>query len=534
MTEKNTELPQKTPPTTQPEAPRPGASLPEAGGGSPAKASTSAQPGVSGPATAKTGASGSAPANPGDAAAPAGAAKAGAAKPAASGSASNGGTPPRNPSAPKKRGVAWVAFFIALLIAVILAIALWYQHRQFGSMTAQLQQEAGSSAAAARQAGQQAEQALAQVRHQADELVELRGSLEASRNQVDDLQRAFQLITDSGSELVLINDVDHLVTIAQQQLQLGGNVANAIISLETAQAQLARANRPGLASLQQAINGDLGKLRAASTIDVALLSSQLEEFGNLVSQAPLMVPDDAAPEPVEQASQNAQPATVDTAGSASDAGASWWQSAWHKASAWSRDTWSALGKDLGSFINVRRIDDESALLMSPDQASRFRENLRLRIMTAQLALMMRQPGIWESETDALLEAVERRYDPQSGQTRQALKLARQFADTPIDVRMPTVDNSLRAIEALRAERDQKAEGNAVGEDDAQGPNAAGAPEEAPEGSDASPDAQSGEEPGEEPAQMPDTQAPEDAPASAGPDGGVSQSVTTARFSLNQS
>ena len=80
--------------------------------------------------------------------------------------------------------------------------------------------------------------------------------------------------------MVLLNDIDHLVTIAQQQLLLGGNVANAIVSLETAQARLARANRPTLASLQQTINGDLDRLRASSTTDVASLSRQLEQLAD--------------------------------------------------------------------------------------------------------------------------------------------------------------------------------------------------------------------------------------------------------------
>jgi uroporphyrin-3 C-methyltransferase len=429
MTEKNTELPQKTPSATPSDASRPDVAPPEAGNqGKPAASAPSAAPsGASGSSASKPELSGSSASKPGptgssSASSGPGPAGSGAAKPAAAKAAppAGGAAGARSPSAPRKRGLGWPAFLIALLVAVILAIALWYQQRQFGMMTEQLQQAAGASSSEARQAGQQAEQALTQVRQQAEELRELRSALEESRNQADDLQRAFQLITDSGSELVLLNDVDHLVTIAQQQLQLGGNVANAIISLETAQAQLARANRPGLASLQQTINGDLGKLRAASTIDVALLSSQLEEFGNLVSQAPLMVPDAAAPTPAEPVARQASPAAVETAGRVADEDASWWRLTLNKAGEWSRDTWDALSKDLGSFINVRRIDDESALLMSPDQATRFRENLRLRIMTAQLALMMRQPGIWESETDALLEAVERRYDPQSAQTRQAL------------------------------------------------------------------------------------------------------------------
>src|SRR3546814_4724383 len=90
--------------------------------------------------------------------------------------------------------------------------------------------------------------------------------------------------------------------------------------------------------------------------------------------------------------------------------------------------------------------------MSPDQATRFRETLRLRVMTAQLALMMKQAKIWQAETDALVKSIETRFDQRSQQTRQALKIARQMADTAIDAKLPTVDNTLQALEALRAER----------------------------------------------------------------------------------
>src|SRR5690606_26047457 len=137
------------------------------------------------------------------------------------------------------------------------------------------------------------------------------------------------------SDLVLIDDVDRLLTIAQQQLQLGGNVANAIISLETAQAQLARANRPALASLLQTINGDLDRLRAASTIDIALLSTQLEELATLVSRAALLVPDDAHPETVaaaDAAAKSAAPARAP--GPVADPNAPWWERTLDQANAW--------------------------------------------------------------------------------------------------------------------------------------------------------------------------------------------------------
>ncbi|MYN11973.1 hypothetical protein GSY71_02240 [Pusillimonas sp. TS35] len=364
----------------------------------------------------------------------------------------------------RRGGLAGPALIVAVVVALVLAAALWYQQRRFEGIAAQLQQQAASSADFSREADALARQARQQADEQAQRVQALESELADTRTELDGLQQAFQLITDSGSELVLLNDVDHLVTIAQQQLQLGGNVANAIISLETAQAQLARANRPGLASLQQTINGDLDRLRAASTIDVALLSSQLDELAKLLGDAPLIVPDDAAPAATAApAAKSAAPAQAGTP-EPSDADASWWARSAGAAKGWVQSAWGAVRQDLGAFINVRRVDDTAALLMSPDQARRFRESLRLRIMTAQLAIMMHQPGIWASETRALLEAIERRFDPQSAKTRQALKLARQFADTPIDVRLPTVDNSLRAIEALRAEhqRDEARDGTHEG------------------------------------------------------------------------
>src|SRR5699024_3318842 len=125
---------------------------------------------------------------------------------------------------------------------------------------------------------------------QADDIAALQKSLADTQAELQDLGQAYQRLTDRGNDLVLLNDIENLVTIAQQQLRLSGNVANAIMSLETAQAQLARASRPTMASLQQTINGDLDRLRTAQVVDVAAISVQLDELADLVARAPLLVP----------------------------------------------------------------------------------------------------------------------------------------------------------------------------------------------------------------------------------------------------
>ncbi|WP_158215419.1 uroporphyrinogen-III C-methyltransferase [Candidimonas nitroreducens] len=378
-------------------------------------------------------------------------------------------TPDKKPAATqpagKARGAARTAMRVALAVLVIVAIVLgaglWYQQRTFKRFSAQLQSSVADASSIASQAREQAQQAVSLAQAQAQQVQALQASLDQSQARYKDLEQAFQTLTDSGSELTLINDVEHLVTIAHQQLALGGNVANAIIALETAQAQLARANRPNLASLQQTINGDLDRLRMAATTDVPMLSQHLDTLGGLIASAPLLVPDAAAPglpAPAAAAAQAGNPAAASPADT-SDASAAdrvWWRRAVDGAYTWSTEAWSALRQDMGQFISVRRAADPAALLMSPDQAAQLRQNLRLRVMTAQLALLMRQPGVWKSETQALLQALDTRYDGQAAQTRQARKIAQSLADTAIDVKLPTVDNSLQALQTLRDEQAKQA------------------------------------------------------------------------------
>ncbi len=385
---------------------------------------------------------------------------------------------PRSRRTGSRKGLV-TALVIAILLLIALAAALWYQQQSFrlahDNLTAQLQQ--GNQVSRAAEA--RADEALQLAKTQSEQLAQLQATVEQSQSQVHSLQQALQMLTDTGSNLAILNDIDHLVTIAHQQLLLSGNVANAIVALETAQAQLARTNRPALAPLQQAINGDLDRLRAVSTVDVNNLSSRLEELSRLVGRAPLLVPDDAAPEvpPSSQTpssssgggvdspprpdnnSQSAPPPAAQPSGThpdsirtqaaepASDEG--WWRRGLESAREWTSDSLTALRRELGDFIRVRRVDDPSALLLSSEQGAQLRDSMRLRIMTAQLALLMHQPEIWRSELDSVVRVLETRYDGQSQDTQRALQVARKLAETPIDVKLPTVRNSQDTLQALR-------------------------------------------------------------------------------------
>ncbi len=355
---------------------------------------------------------------------------------------------------PAKRGSGPLvpALIIVILLAAGLGYALWMQRTQFVSAGREVATRLDALNAEVAQARKDSREALALAQAQAGRLGELEDTVRETQSQYNALQLAWQNFNDSASDELLANDVERLLTIANQQLRLAGNVSNAIVALETAQSRLARADRPRFSSLQQAINGDLDRLRAVSTVDIPAQSGRIDRLVALIGKAPLLVPDAAAPgvTPAGESAPAAAPApTVDPlAGLPADA--PWWQRWRAEMASWPGRAGSALAHELGGLITIQRVDEPAALLLSPDQADQVRGTLRQRLLTAQLAMLMRQPAVWKSELDNVGVTLAKYFDNRSPDTVAAQTLARELAQTDIAVRMPEVADSLNAVAALRA------------------------------------------------------------------------------------
>src|SRR3546814_6952483 len=105
--------------------------------------------------------------------------------------------------------------------------------------------------------------------------------------------------------------------------------------------------------------------------DLPGLSAQLDQLAALVGTAPLLAPDVPQPDAAPSIS-----GTVPATPSQGDpdtlpADAPWWQVAAHDAWQWSRAGAGMLAHDLRGLIDVRRVDDAAALLISHDQEQRL-------------------------------------------------------------------------------------------------------------------------------------------------------------------
>ncbi|MFC4274671.1 uroporphyrinogen-III C-methyltransferase [Achromobacter aloeverae] len=363
--------------------------------------------------------------------------------------------PPPRPA--RKSGVspAISALVVVIVLAIVLAAALFMQRREFLAAGREVATRFDNLNAALAQTRADARQALALAQAQAGKAAALESALRETQSQYVTLEQAWQAFNDSASDDVLANDVERMLTIASQQLRLAGNVSNAIVALETAQSRLARADRPRFASLQQAINGDLDRLRAVPTVDVPAQSSRIERLVALVGKAPLLAPDAAAPGiTAPGAAVGAAPAVAPAApASAAEtlpADAAWWERWRAEIASWPARGGAVLVHELGDLIRVQRVDEPSALLLSPEQALQLRSTLRQRLLSVQLSLLMRQPAIWKSELESVNRTLDTYFDRRSADTLAALNLTRELLQTEISVPVPDVSDSLSAVAALRA------------------------------------------------------------------------------------
>ena len=345
---------------------------------------------------------------------------------------------------------------IFLLLAVVAAAGAWFAQRRFETATKQIGAQVLALKNQADDARRDVKQALVVLDAQQVRIQQSEAALRDAQSQFAALEQLWQNFNRGMEDSMLANDVDRLLTVAGQQLRDSGNVNNAILALEHGLSMLVRADRPRFASLQRAISADLDRLRGVTTVDIPGVSAKLEQLTNLLGRAPLLVPDAAVPGLMSArdrngASQSAvalAPAKPNPAVSM-DAGQAWWESAWQQIRVSLKQSAIFLVRELSDVISVQRVTDKDALLMSPEQGTLLRANLRARILTAQMALLMHQSTIWRLELSTIESAVMSRYDAKSPETLNALRLLRELAATNVVISMPDITESFSALEAVR-------------------------------------------------------------------------------------
>ena len=266
------------------------------------------------------------------------------------------------------------------------------------------------------------------------------------RSQLEDLM---QSLSRSRDENVLV-DIDAGIRVAMQQTAITGSAEPLVAMLKQADERLIRYDQPRLQGVRRAIARDLDRVKAVGLVDIPTLTIKLDEAARMIDELPLLA--NALPRAVAVKSKPVAAATPMVASAPKSAASApetpWWQTWDGGWAAVTERVWS----EAKSLVRVTRIDHPEAMLLAPDNAFFVRENLKLRLLNARLALLSRQFETTQSDLQLVQATLDRYFDRSARSAVLLAQLLSQVAAQSRQVNVPKPDDTLVALAAAAAGR----------------------------------------------------------------------------------
>ncbi|MFL9962598.1 fused uroporphyrinogen-III synthase HemD/membrane protein HemX [Paraburkholderia sediminicola] len=349
--------------------------------------------------------------------------------------------PPNPPFTPyeaqKRRNASMpLLWFVVVIIACAVGVAGFALNRKLERTEQQLAQRQQANDTQANELRIKIEQALAAV-HQADsQVAQVTGKLADTQAAQQALEQQYADLARNRDDWTLA-EVAQMLSAASQQLRLTGNTQLALFALQSADRRLAASDSTQAVAVRKAIAMDIDKLKAAPSTDLTGLAIKLDNAIDHIDDLPL-----SGEAPIPHATPHAA-TWADTEKVAAATGKPRWE-------VWLKEVTTGIGDQLTSLVQVRRIDNADAMLTTPDQGYFVRENLKLRLLSARLALLSRNQTTLKSDLQAAQNALARYFDSSSKQTQTVLDLIKQVDAGSAAVELPNLDTSLQAVNQYRS------------------------------------------------------------------------------------
>ena len=340
------------------------------------------------------------------------------------------------PTQAERKSGGFSPWVIIAVLALGLAGWQWVETRIRLSETQQeLAKRLSESDVVAQESRTLAKQAQEQLAALQGKLGELEGRLAESKSQQEVLERLYQNLARNSEETALA-EIEQSVTLASQQLQLAGNVQGAVLALQAADARLAASNRPQFISLRKVLARDLDRLRALPQLDLPGMYLRLENVIAAIDTLPLAVDGRPREETKSDPPADQPPPTA--------LSVSYWQLL-------AADFW----REMRSLVRIQRFDRDEPALLAPGQGFFLRENLKLRLLNARLALLSRDQWTFRNELRQAHAWIERYFDGREKAVQTSLNSLKQLSATEVSIELPNLNDSLSAIKGFRAEKDRR-------------------------------------------------------------------------------
>lgn len=330
----------------------------------------------------------------------------------------------------KKNGTA--LSLLAILIALGVGGTGYYIGQQqvtdFQKKLIVLENQVGESAsrATANEKNDQVSQLESGLKAMQEKVIQLEEFNKSKTEEITTLQAQIKQVSQLASAQQpndwLFSEVDFLLNNALRKLILDNDVDTAISLLKLADETLVKINNTQANSIRNAINQDLKKLLSLSSVDQNSVMQKLSQLANTVDELQVLnVNFDDTPENNNKLSDSIE---------------DWQQN---------------VEKSATSFLNhfIRISPKQSANkkeLLAPNQDIYLRENIRLRLQLAIMAVPRQQDELYKQSLDAVSSWVRSYFDTNSETTQNFLKSVDELSELSIYVDVPEQLASLTLLD----------------------------------------------------------------------------------------
>ena len=219
----------------------------------------------------------------------------------------------------------------------------------------------------------------------------------------------------------LFSEADFLLNNALRKLVLDNDVDTAVSLLKLADETLAKVNNSQSAAIRSAINQDLKQLLSVAGVDQNAVMQKLSQLANTVDELPVLdvnFGDD----------QNAT--------KLSDSLSDWAENAEKSATSF-----------LNHFIRISpKHGADRKELLAPNQDIYLRENIRLRLQLAIMAVPRQQNELYKQSLEAVASWIRSYFDTNAEVTQSFLKSVDELSELSIYVDVPSQLQSLSMLD----------------------------------------------------------------------------------------
>jgi uroporphyrin-III C-methyltransferase len=333
-----------------------------------------------------------------------------------------------------------------VVLTILLAGQTWSSHNQVRKLREEMAMRLQKGDATNAETGTLARSVQETSKELQAKVSLLESKQQEAQSQQLALEQLYQDLSKNRDEWAL-TEIEQVLSTASQQLQLAGNVPGALIALQNADRSLSRSDKPQFITIRRAIAKDTEKLKALPSVDSVGVALRLDSVIAQIDTLPMLSDEKPTlPAPPEKKAKAKAPVIKGGKPVPVEQPSPWLAALQDGWNGWSTEMWT----DVRQLIRVRSVETPDALMLSPTQAYFLRENLKLRLLNARMALLSRNEAAFRADLIAAQDALVKYFDTRARTTQTAQALLRQVQSSNLSIEMPTLSDSLNAVRNYKA------------------------------------------------------------------------------------